>query len=88
MATEESTINYWALSFHRLAQYCREIADDRFPAVDSALRAEAERLYTSWIESLALPEDDFSYNSRRACALAALRKRTIEIAVRVAGAGN
>lgn len=82
MLREPSPYNYWAHSFHKLAENCRRVAEDTSPEILPALRAEARRVYASWVEDLALPEETFEQTSRRTIILQGLRKRTIEILVK------
>jgi hypothetical protein len=82
MQNESSGVNYWALSFRHLAEYCSSVAGNSAPDSDPQVRAEAARVYSAWQESLALPEEGFDNGARRAAQLAALRKRTIQMLVR------
>ena len=79
---ESSEINYWALSFKKLAEYCREIAEQEPTAANQKLAGEAKIVYAEWQDTLALPDDHFEEGSRRAQQLGALRKRTIEMLVK------
>jgi hypothetical protein len=80
---DSKTVNYWALSFVRLAKLLDEIVHSTSPRIAPAVKAEASRMYVAWIDGLALPEEGFEEAPRRAALLAGLRKRTIEILVRV-----
>jgi hypothetical protein len=79
---QEPDVNYWALQFSQLEKACLDLARSKPTVVDSTQRAEMERLYASWEEALALPEETYEETSRRANVLAGLRKRTIEILVK------
>lgn len=71
----------WDLSEAELAESCRHIAEGR--GGGSVLRAEALRLFLVWTEALndcGLSIDD---RERRAALLSGLRKRTIQILVRL-----
>jgi hypothetical protein len=73
--------DFWALSDQQLARTCMCIAERRLPGPRPLLRAEATLLFLLWQEStnavLRTPE----ISKQRACLLAALRKRTIQVLV-------
>jgi hypothetical protein len=71
----------------QLARECRRIANDGGGATDARLRAEAVQLAAEFQEALLLPQDDFQDQARRAAMLASLRKRAIEILVKVSPVG-
>jgi hypothetical protein len=83
MVQVDSDINYWALQFRQLETACLNLSRSNSPMIDPSRRAEMERLSASWEEALALPEENYEEISRRANVLAGLRKRTIEILVKV-----
>jgi len=83
MVQVDSDINYWALQFKQLEKACLNLSHSNSPMIDPTRRAEMERLYASWEEALALPEENYEEISRRANVLAGLRKRTIEILVKL-----
>lgn len=77
---------YWSLSAAQLARECQSIAEDSSTNIDPELHAEARRLFAGWQESLALSEEDYDERARKASLQAGLRKRTIEILVKISGA--
>jgi hypothetical protein len=85
MAHESSTIDFWALKPVQLAHECRLIADGAIAEADEKLRAEARELASDWRTAIDMPRDEFDDQARRAARIAALRKRTIEILVKVTG---
>jgi hypothetical protein len=78
----EQMPDLWALSDRQLARACVRIAQGWVPGSRPFLRAEALRLFLLWKESL-----DAACRNRdgehQAGELAALRKRTIQILVRI-----
>jgi hypothetical protein len=84
MNHERVQSNYWSQSDLELARNCRVLAESRSTSVDSALKAEARNLYAEWCGAINFPDDDRQERVRRAALLAALRKRTIQILVKVA----
>lgn len=85
MAHESSDIDFWALKPVQLAHECRLIADGAIAETDEKLRAEARDLATEWRIALDLPRDEFEEQARRAARIAGLRKRTIEILIKLTG---
>jgi hypothetical protein len=83
MVQVDSDVNYWALQFRQLEKACLNLSRSTLPMIDPTRRAEMERLSASWEEALALPEENYEEISRRANVLAGLRKRTIEILVKL-----
>jgi hypothetical protein len=83
MRHDDTRDDIWSLSSSQLATRCSSIAESDSPAADEALRAEAERLHAEWQDALHLPHEDFDEQARRSALLLALRKRTIEILVRI-----
>ena len=82
MDYHKSQAHLWSLSSVELARQCQMLADGE-PSPDKALQAEARRLYMSWQDALDQPEDQYEDHARKAALQAGLRKRTIEILVRV-----
>jgi hypothetical protein len=78
--------DFWALTDKELAEVCRLIADGRCSRANSAVRGEAMRISLVWRDHLATLRagDDAE---ERAAILAALRKRTIQILVKLMMAG-
>jgi hypothetical protein len=78
--------DFWSLSDQQLAQACRLIGEGRCSRAGPAIRGEAVRVSLVWRDKLAprRPGDDAE---ERAAILAALRKRTIQILVKLAIAG-
>lgn len=85
MNYQNSKSSIWSLSATQLAGQCRLIAESASAAIDPPLQAEARRLYDAWKDALAMPETDFDARERKASQQAGLRKRTIEILVKIAG---
>lgn len=83
MSPDKQRVNYWGLSSEALAGYCHEIAGSESPGLSPALHAEADLLSRSWREGIDLPHKEFAEDPRRASLLASLRKRTIELLVRI-----
>jgi hypothetical protein len=79
----ETESNIWALSNEQLAEQCRAIAEGGAPSAGQELQAEAERLDASWCDALGSAGDDYDGRARKAAQQAALRKRTIEILVKL-----
>ena len=75
--------DFWALSDHQLATSCVRIAEGRFPGSKPFLRAEAMRLFLLWRETVNANSRTRHEMEQRACTIAALRKRTIQILVRL-----
>jgi len=76
--------DFWALSDRQLERACRMMAEGRVPVSLPLLRAEAMRLFLLWRESTTEVEETPDEGEQRACVLAALRKRTIQVLVRIA----
>lgn len=66
-----------------LAASCRMIADNGEALRVRGIRAEAMRLSTVWLETLHSPGRSAEDRARRAALLAGLRKRTIQILVKL-----
>jgi hypothetical protein len=75
----------WSLTPSQLAAQCRLIAEGNFTGADKTLQEEARRLYAVWQDALEKPGDDDDVRERKAVLQAGLRKRTIEILVKVSG---
>lgn len=80
---KESRSDFWSLSSSQLAAECRLIANGGSSQADKALQAEAKRLYAGWRETIGRPGEDFGDLSGKAVQLAGLRKRTIEILIKL-----
>lgn len=85
MEDEISNIDFWALKPTQLAHECRLIAAGNIAEAGDKLRTEAKTLASEWSLAIDMPHDDFDEQARRAARIAALRKRTIEILVKVTG---
>lgn len=83
MSPQDSQASFWSLASPQLAERCRWIAEIAPKTVDASLRAEAGRLYAAWLDALDQPRDDFDEKRRKAALRAGLRKRTIEILVKI-----
>jgi hypothetical protein len=75
--------DFWALSDQQLAETCIRIAEGQIPGSRPFLRAEATRLFLLWHESMNATRRTPEISEQRACLLAALRKRTIQILVSI-----
>ena len=75
--------DFWALSDEQLATSCLRIAQGRVRVSRPFLRSEALRLFLLWQESLHAPCRTRDQSEQRANVLAALRKRTIQVLVRI-----
>lgn len=80
---EKIETDLWSLSFSQLAQQCQSITVDTSSAIGSALRAEAGRLTACWQDALRKSNDGFEKRERQAIQLDGLRKRTIEILIKI-----
>ena len=78
--------DFWALSDKELAEVCRLVADGRCSRANSATRGEAMRVSLVWRDNL-VPLRAGDDAEERAAILSAVRKRTIQILVRLTMAG-
>ena len=76
-------VNYWKLSFAELTRHLRELVHSAPPNLAVADREELDLMLTGWKDALALDPQDLVDAPRRAQALPALRKRTIELLTRI-----
>ena len=83
MRHDDTRDDIWSLSSSQLASRCRAIADGDLSPGDQDLQAEAARLHVEWEDALHLPNEDFEEQARRSALLLALRKRTIEILLKI-----
>jgi len=83
MANENTSIDFWALKPAQLAHECSLIATGDPAVASDSVRAEAAQLAVEWKDAINMPQDVFEDQARRAAQIAALRKRTIEILVKV-----
>jgi len=83
MEHEDSGTNFWALSSSQLAAQIALIANGDQTAIDDATRVEAGLLVAEWQDALKMPEATFDDEEIRVAQLAGLKKRTIEILVKV-----
>ncbi len=74
--------NFWMLSDQQLATSCVRIAQGWVPGLRPFLRAEALRLFLLWQEALHASRTREQV-VQRAGERAALRKRTIQVLVRI-----
>jgi hypothetical protein len=79
----EQMPDFWALSDRQLARSCVRIAQGWVPGSRPFLRAEALRLFLLWKESLNAARRTRDESEHQAGVQAALRKRTIQILVRI-----
>ena len=73
----------WDLSEPELAAACRFIAEGRVRHAAGMLRTEAIQLFIVWIETLNMPVRTGDDRETRAALLSGLRKRTIQVLVRL-----
>lgn len=75
--------NFWELSDIKLARSCRLIAKSRFGLADRMLPDEAMRLFLLWREAIDHEHKTAEEKEQRVQLLAGLRKRTIQVLVRL-----
>lgn len=75
--------NFWELSDIKLARSCLLIADSRSGPADATLCAEAMRLFLLWREAIQHDHKTAEEKEQRVQLLAGLRKRTIQVLVRL-----
>ena len=89
MNYSDHAYDLWKASFPQLAEQCRLVAENHTGAIDETHQREAQRLCQGWTEALAMPDhdiaQDFDPGERKASLLSGLRKRTIEILVKMRG---
>jgi hypothetical protein len=83
MEHKDSQINFWALSSSQLAEQIGWIANGDPTAIDAATRAEAGLLVAEWQDALKIPRATFEEEESRVAQLAGLKKRTIEVLIKV-----
>lgn len=81
----EGVPDFWALSDRQLARICFLIAEGRCAFAGARLRAQATRVYMVWRDALK-PRSTNEGAEYQAAALAALRKRTIQILINLTSA--
>jgi hypothetical protein len=75
----------WSPSPSQLATECRLIAGFDSASIDKTLREEARRLYAVWQDALEQPGENEDDHARKAVLRAGLRKRAIEILIKISG---
>lgn len=83
----EDTPSLWQLSDRQLAHSCLYIARGLFPEVKPFLRAHAMRVFLLWRDAIGASCRTQADFEQAAGSLAALRKRTIQLLVRVSLGG-
>ena len=83
MEHENSRTNFWALSSSQLAAQIALIANGDLTAIDKAIRVEAGLLVAEWQDALKMPKATLDDEESKVAQLAGLKKRTIEILVKV-----
>ena len=83
MEHENSRTNFWALTSSQLAAQIALIANGDLTAIDAATRAEAGLLVAEWQDALKMPKATLDDEESKVAQLAGLKKRTIEILVKV-----
>ncbi len=79
--------DFWALSEMELAESCRLIAEGRCSRARISQRAEAMRVWMVWRDHLT-PRRTREEAEERAAILAALRRRTIQMLVKLSITGR
>ncbi|HEY3706257.1 MAG TPA: hypothetical protein VGL22_14435 [Terracidiphilus sp.] len=77
------TSEFWEMSHEELAEGCIRVAEGQFPQTRPLVRAEAVRLFLLWREAMGTDGTTCDEKERQAGMLAALRKRTIQVLIRV-----
>jgi hypothetical protein len=80
---QQNDIDIWSLSLAQLAEQCRLIAEGNSTAIDKKLQDEASRLYMSWTNAFDQHGDNSFEQERKALHRAGLKRRTIEILVKI-----
>jgi hypothetical protein len=75
--------NFWDFSDEELALACQVVAQSRLAGAHAEFCAEALRLLSLWREALETPDRTGEERERRHCLSSGLRKRTIQILVRL-----
>ncbi len=75
--------DFWSLSDRQLERACRMVAEGRVRLSLPLLRAESMRLFLLWRECNVEARQERRESEQRVCLLAALRKRTIQVLVRI-----
>lgn len=83
MGQQDSDTGIWSLSPVQLAEQCRLIAESNSTDIDKKLQDEAARLYTSWKNALVQHEDNQQEQARKALQRTGLKRRTMEILVKI-----
>lgn len=83
MPDQDSAVNYWQLRSSELAEECLTLLDDRSLTSAPELHRELNMISRSWSETFEMPTESFEEQARRAARIGALRKRTIELLVRI-----
>ena len=80
---QQNDIDIWSLSLAQLAEQCRLIAEGDSANIDKKLQDEAARLYVSWINAFDQHGDNSFEQERKALHRAGLKRRTMEILVKI-----
>lgn len=83
MANQDTTLDVWSMTAAELARECHRIANGSPGTVEDRLRAEAKLLAVELEEALQMPQEEPEDKARRAGYLAALKKRAIEVFIKV-----
>ena len=75
--------DFWHLSDVQLARSCALVAESQSGPQNALLRAEAMRLFLWWRELISGVYSDADDREQRTVTLSGLRKRTIQILVRL-----
>jgi hypothetical protein len=71
--------NVWKLSYAELARVCQELGHGSSTDISPDIREEARRLYSAWVDALAIDLHQEGAAERQANMTLGLRKRTIEL---------
>ncbi len=83
MNSDARNVDFWDLRDVDLAKHCLRISEEESLRINAAIKAEAGRLYVEWCENMDGSEVDRKERAQRAALRAALRKRTIQILVKL-----
>ncbi len=75
--------DYWSFSDVELARSCLVVADCRTGPTDAMARAEAMRVFLLWRDTLQSASPTMEEKEQKVVLLRGLRKRTIQILVRL-----
>lgn len=83
MIPYHDSASLWSLSSTELAKQCQALAESASTDLEPALKDEVSRLSAGWREVQRISDSDYDERARKASLQAGLRKRTIEILVKI-----